>query len=80
MKLSKAQIKYLKEERARMAQRHSDLESFGDDIYKNAKLSAEKSRINFRRWWFDMLIELHNVEVDAERAAKNENSVVDNPS
>lgn len=69
MKLSKAQIIYIKDQRAKMAQRQKDLDSLGDIIYKSSELSAESSRIGFRRWFLNMLIELHNVEVDAEKAS-----------
>jgi hypothetical protein len=68
MKLSKAQLEYIKDRRAAMDQRYKDLKSFGDDIYKNAKLSAELSRIHYDRWFFDMTLKLHKVEVDAEKA------------
>ena len=71
MKLSKAQLQYIGRERAKMAQREKYLDTFGDDIYKSAELSAEKSRIGFRRWYLNMLIELHNVEVEAEKESVN---------
>jgi hypothetical protein len=51
-----------------MDRRHKDLKSFGDDIYKNAKLSAELGRIHYDRWFFDMMLNLHKVEADAEKA------------
>jgi len=67
MKLSKAQLQYIQSERARMDRRYVDLKSFGDDIYKNAKLSAELSRIHYDRWFFDRTLKLHKVEVEAEK-------------
>lgn len=69
MKLSNAQKEYIKAERAKMDQRFKDLKSFGDDIYKSADLSAELGRIHYRRGLFNFMIELHNVEVDAEKAS-----------
>lgn len=69
MKLSKAQKQYIRDERAKMAQREKDLDTFGDDIYKSKELSAERGRIYYRKWFFNMMIEMHNVEVDAEKAS-----------
>lgn len=69
MKLSKAQLQYIKDERVKMDQRRKDLDSLGDLIYQSTELSAESSRIGFRRWYFNMLIDLHNIEVDAEKAS-----------
>jgi hypothetical protein len=68
MKLSKAQLQYIQSERARMDQRYKDLRSFGDDIYKSAELTADLTRINYNRWFFDHILKLHKVEVDAEKA------------
>ena len=68
MKLSKAQLQYIQSERAKMDRRYVDLMSFGDDIYKNAKLSAELSRIHYDRWFFNMMLNLHKVEADVEKA------------
>jgi phage-related protein len=67
MKLSKAQLQYIQSERAKMDQRYKDLKSFGDDIYKNAELSAELGRIHYNRWFFNMMLILHKVEVEAEK-------------
>lgn len=69
MKLSKAQLIYIRDERDKMNQRYKDLKSFGDDIYKSADLSAELGSIHYRRGLFNFMIELHNVEVDAEKAS-----------
>lgn len=67
MKLSKSQLKYIQTERTRMDQRLKDLDSFGDDIYKSGKLSAERSRIYYDQWFFNHMIKLHKIEVDAEK-------------
>lgn len=72
MKLSKAQLQYIKEERAKMAQRLKDLDSFGDDIYKSDKLSAERGRIHYDRWFFNHILNLHKVEVEAEKESFEE--------
>lgn len=69
MKLSKAQLQYIRDDRAKMAQREKDLDTFGDDIYKSRELSAERGRIYYRRWFYNMMIDLHNVEVDTEKAS-----------
>ena len=69
MKLSKAQVLYIRAEQDKMNRREADLDELGDAIYKSSKLSADKSRIGFRRWFFNMLIDLHNVEVEAEKAS-----------
>lgn len=68
MKLSKAQLEYIQAERARMDARMKDLDSFGDDIYKSDKLSAERGRIHYDRWFFNHILKLHKIEVDAEKA------------
>ena len=68
MKLSKAQLEYIQAERARMDARMKDLDLFGDDIYKSAKLSAERGRIHYDRWFFNHMLKLHKIEVDAEKA------------
>lgn len=68
MKLSKAQLQYIDNERAKMDQREEDFKSLGDMIYKSSKLSAELGRIHFRLGLFNFMIELHNVEVEAEKA------------
>lgn len=68
MKLSKAQLEHIQRERIRMEARLMDLASFGDDIYKSEKLSAERSRIYYNQWFFNHLLALHNVEVKAEKA------------
>jgi hypothetical protein len=72
MKLSKAQLQYIQSEFAKMDKRNVDLKSFGDDIYKNEKLSAELGRIHYNRWFFNMMIALHNVEIGAEKKAQEE--------
>ena len=67
MKLSKAQLEHIQRERIRMETRLMDLDSFGDDIYKSEKLSAERSRIYYNQWFFNHMLKLHNVEVQAEK-------------
>lgn len=69
MKLSKAQLEFIKSERARLDARAKDLDSFGKDLYKSATLSADRSKINFDRWFFNHIIKLHNIEVEAEKAS-----------
>lgn len=69
MKLSKAQLEYIQSKRRKMDARMKDLDSFGDDIYKSAKLCAERGRIHYDKWFFNHLLELHQVEVDAEKAS-----------
>ena len=66
MKLSKAQLEYIQSERTRMTQRLKDLDSFGDDIYKSEKLSGERTRIYYNQWFFNHMLKLHKVGVDAE--------------
>ena len=68
MKLSKVQLEYIQAERARMDARMKDLDSFGDDIYKSDKLSAERGRIHYDRWFFDHILKLHKIEVDSEKS------------
>lgn len=72
MKLSKAQLEYIQAERARMDARMKDLDSFGDDIYKSDKLSAERGRIHYDRWFFNHILKLHKIEVDAEKESFEE--------
>lgn len=67
MKLSKDQLNYIKNERARMDARMKDLDSFGDDIYKSGTLTAERSRIHYDRWFFNHILKLHKIEVEAEK-------------
>lgn len=69
MKLSKVQIEYIESEQARMDARMEDLDTFGDDIYKSEKLSAERRRIHYDRWLFNHMLKLHNIQVNAELAA-----------
>lgn len=66
MKLSKAQLEYIKAERKRMAARLKDLATFGDDIYKSTELCAERGRIYYNQWFFNHMLTLHKVEFDAE--------------
>lgn len=68
MKLSKAQLEYIQSERARMDARLKDLDSFGDDIYKSPKLSSDRTRIYYNQWFFNHMLKLHKIEVDAEKA------------
>lgn len=68
MKLSKAQLLHIQSERKRMDARLKDLDSFGDDIYKSVKLSAERGRIYYDQWFFNHILKLHNIEVQAEKA------------
>jgi hypothetical protein len=72
MKLSKAQNEYIKAERTKMDHREKDLRSFGEDLWKNHKLSVELGQIHWRRGLFNFMIELHNVEIAAEKEAQKE--------
>lgn len=69
MKLSKAQLQYIRDERNRMDKRLKDLATFGDDIYKSKELSAERGRIIYNDWFYRHILKLHKVEVDAETAS-----------
>jgi hypothetical protein len=69
VKRSKAQLEYISTEKAKMEQRKKDLLSFGDDIYKNAELRTELSRIRYDLWFYNMMLNLHRVEVKAEQAS-----------
>lgn len=69
MKLSKAQLVYIRDQRAKMDKRMKDLDTFGDDIYKSAALSAERGRIYYDRWFYNHMLNLHNVELEAETAS-----------
>lgn len=68
MKLSKAQLKYIKERREQMTQREKDIRSFGDDIYRSDQLTGELIQMCDERRFFNYMIDLHNVEVRAEKA------------
>ncbi len=68
MKLSNAQLKYIKERRAAMEQREKDIRSIGDDVYKSKNLSAELLGISQEHMFFNHMIRLHNVEARAEKA------------
>ena len=70
MKLSKAQLVYIQAKLRKMDARMKDLDTFGDDIYKSSKLSAERGRIRYDRWFFNHLLELHQVEIDDEMIRK----------
>lgn len=72
MKLSKSQLEYIQSERERMKQRLKDLNSLGDNIYNSAKLSAERSRIYYDQWFFNHMLKLHKIEVDAEKESFEE--------
>lgn len=72
MKLSKAQLEYIKSERARMDARMKDLDLIGDAIYKSAKLSAERGRIYYDQWFFNHMLKLHSVELKAEKESFEE--------
>lgn len=72
MKLTKAQLEYIRSERLRMDARLKDLDTFGDDIYKSAKLSGERTRIYYNQWFFNHMLKLHAIERDAEAASFEE--------
>ena len=67
MKLSKAQLQYIGERRAAMAQREKDLRSFGDNLYKSTELCREMHQIYREQDFFNHMIKLHNVEIAAEK-------------
>lgn len=66
MKLSKAQLEYIKDRRAAMEQREKDIRSIGDDVYKSANLSKELIQMIQERTFFNHMIRLHNVEAKVE--------------
>jgi hypothetical protein len=68
MKLSKAQLEYIKDRRTAMEQREKDIRSIGDDVYKSKNLTAELIAINEEHRFFNHMIRLHNVEMRAEKA------------
>lgn len=68
MKLSTAQLLHIRSELKRMDARLKDLDSFGNDIYKSDKLTAERGRIYYDQWFFNHILKLHNIEVQAEKA------------
>ena len=68
MKLSKAQLLHIRSEMHRMDARLKELDLFGDDIYKSQKLSSERGRIHYDRWFFNHILKLHNIEVQTEKA------------
>ena len=72
MKLSKAQLQYIGQRRAEMAQREKDLRSFGDNLYKSTELCRELHQIHREQDFFNHMIKLHNVELAAEKESMNE--------
>jgi hypothetical protein len=72
MKLSKAQLQYISQERTRMSQRLKDLETFGDDIYKSAEFSADRRRIYYDQWFYNHMLKLHKIEVESEETMSKE--------
>lgn len=67
MKLSKTQLEYIQSEQVRMGARIKDLNEFGDDIYKSTKLSTERIRIRYDMWFFNHILKLHQIEVNAAK-------------
>ncbi len=70
MKLSKAQLEYIKDRRAAMEQREKDIRSIGDDLYKSSDLSRELIRLSQEHTFFNHMIKLHDVEAKAEKSAE----------
>jgi len=70
MKLSKAQLEYIKDRRAWMEQREKDIRSFGDELYKSRDLSRELVQMSQEHTFFNHMIRLHNVEARAEKSAE----------
>ena len=66
MKLSKAQLEYIRDRSAWIAQRDKDIRSIGDDLYKSQNLVAELIKLGNERQFFNQMIRLHNVEAKAE--------------
>lgn len=72
MKLSKAQVQHIEDERAKIRQRIKDLDTFGDSIYKSPELCGERSALRYDLWFFNHMIKLHNVELAAEKESQKE--------
>ena len=66
MKLSKAQLEYIEDRRAWIAQRGKDIRSIGDDLYKSENLVAELIKLGNERQFFNQMIRLHNAGAKAE--------------
>jgi hypothetical protein len=71
MKLSKAQLDYIKDRRAWLEQREKDIRSIGDDLYKSQGLTGELIGISSERQFFNHMIRLHKVEAKAEKEARD---------
>jgi hypothetical protein len=65
MKLSRAQLEYIKDRRKWLEQREKDIRSIGDDLYKSQDLTAELIGISSEHQFFNHMIRLHNVEAKA---------------
>lgn len=65
MKLSKAQLEYIKDRRAWIEQRDKDIRSIGEDLYKSQDLVAALINLGNERQFFNHMIQLHNVEAKA---------------
>lgn len=72
MKLSKAQLGYIRLRWNTLKKREEDLISFGEDLWKNQKLAHERIQISREGWFLDQLVKLHTIEVEAEKKLGSE--------
>ena len=72
MKLSKAQLEYIRDRRKWLEQRDKDIRSIGDDLYKSQDLVAELIKLGNERQFFNQMIRLHNVEAKASNLSVEE--------
>lgn len=69
MKLSKAQLVHIQARRKWMEQREKDIRSFSADVlYGSDDLCRELGHIYQEQNFYNLMIQLHNVEVKAEKA------------
>lgn len=67
MKLSKAQLEYIRDRRKWLEQREKDIRSIGDDLYKSPDLTKELIHMSQEYMFFNHMIKLHNVEAKVEK-------------
>lgn len=72
MKLSQSQLQHIRERRKWMDQRQKDIISIGEDRFKSTELTREMVKMYQEEDFYNLLIQLHNVEVRAEKASMEE--------
>ena len=77
MKLSKAQLIHIQERRKWINQRQKDILSIGDARFKSTDLTREMVKMYQEEDFYNLLIQLHNVEVQAEKALEGSMSKED---